>query len=142
MMSRFQRKIRIITDGGSRGNPGPAAVAYGIYDESWRLLEEGSEYIGKATNNEAEYKALIKALDCATGHCRESVEHYSDSELVIKQLSGEYRVKAPNLKPLIEEVFVKRQYFESVSHRHLPRTNSRIEHVDDLVNGELDSLGY
>ena len=134
--------IRVITDGGARGNPGPAAIAYGIYDEKWKLLEEKKEYIGNATNNEAEYKALIKALDCATGHCRQEVEHYSDSELVIRHLNGEYRVKASNLKPLIEKVFTKRHYFESVTHRHLPRSNPRIQRIDDLVNQELDDLGY
>jgi ribonuclease HI len=142
MMPKRVEKIRIVTDGASRGNPGPAAIAYGIYDENWNRLRENKEYIGSATNNEAEYRALVEALDCATKHCRQEIEHYSDSELVIKQLSGEYRVKAKNLKPLIEEVFNKRQYFSLVTHKHLPRSNPRIQRIDDLVNQELDDLGY
>lgn len=135
-------KIFIVTDGASRGNPGPAAIAFGIYDENWNRLEEGSDYIGDATNNEAEYRALIKALDCAAGRCRNEVEHFSDSELVVKQLNGEYRVKADNLKALIEEVFTKRQYFKSVSHKHLPREHERVQRIDSLVNEKLDSLGF
>ncbi len=135
-------KIFVVTDGASRGNPGPAAIAYGIYNEEWNRLEEGTDYIGNATNNEAEYRALIRALDCAAGHCRNEVEHFTDSELVVKQLNGEYRVKAENLKPLIEEVFTKRQYFKSVSHKHLPRSHERIERIDSLVNEKLDGLGY
>ncbi len=141
-MPKRVEKIRIVTDGASRGNPGPAAIAYGIYDENWNRLRENKEYIGSATSNEAEYRALIEALDCATEHCRQEIEHYSDSELVIKHLSGEYRVKAKNLKPLIEEVFNKRQYFNSVTHKHLPRSNPRIQRIDNLVNQELDDLGY
>ncbi len=135
-------KIFVITDGASRGNPGPAAIGFGIYSEAWNPLEEKTEYIGNATNNEAEYKAIIEALDCASGHCREEVEHYTDSELVVKQLNGEYRVRAKNLKPLIEQIFTKRQYFKSISHKHLPRSHQRIQRIDDLVNQELDLLGY
>ena len=89
-----------------------------------------------------EYKAVIKALDCASGHCRGDVIHYSDSALVVNQLNGDWRVKAKHLKPLIDEVFQKRQYFESVTHRHLPRSNKRIERVDALVNQALDEVGY
>lgn len=135
-------KVFIVTDGASRGNPGPSAIAYGIYDRNWNHLEEGSDYIGDGTNNEAEYRALIKALDCAAGHCRYEVVHLTDSELVVKQLNREYRVKADNLKPLIEEVFKKKHYFKSVSHKHLPRSHEKIERIDGLVNEELDSLGY
>jgi len=135
-------RIFVVTDGASRGNPGPAAIAFGIYDENWNRLEEGTDYIGNATNNEAEYRALIKALHCAAGHCRNEVEHFTDSELVVNQLNGEYRVKADNLKPLIEEVFKKKHYFKSVSHKHLPREHERIERIDSLVNEKLDSLGF
>lgn len=135
-------KIYIITDGASRKNPGPSAIGYGIYDERWNVLEEHAEYIGRATNNEAEYKAVIRALDRATGHCRGDVEHYTDSELVVNQLNGTYRVKASNLKPLIEEIFGKRAYFNSVTHRHLPRSNPYIQKIDSLVNRELDQVGY
>lgn len=134
------RKIFIVTDGASRRNPGPAAIGFGIYDERWNRLEERADYIGDATNNEAEYKALIAALDCATGHCRGNVEHFSDSELIVRQLNGQYRVRAQNLKPLIEEVFNKRNYFDSVVHIHLPRENEKIQRINDLVNQKLDEV--
>jgi ribonuclease HI len=141
-MPKYTVKIHIVTDGASRGNPGPAAIAYGIYDTNWKVLDEKAEYIGSATNNEAEYKALIQALDCAAGHCRREVEHFSDSQLLIRQLNREYRVKAPNLKPLTEKIFIKRQYFESINHKHLPRSHQRIQRIDEMVNRMLDSLGY
>jgi ribonuclease HI len=134
-------KIQIVTDGSCRPNPGPAVIGYGIYDEHGNPLEERTEYIGYATNNEAEYKAIIAALDCATGYCRGDVEHFTDSELVVKQLNGQYRVRAQHLKPLIEEIFTKRQYFQSVIHLHLPRTNPKIQRIDDLVNQKLDEVG-
>lgn len=140
-MSRMT-KVLIVTDGASRRNPGPAAIGFGIYNENWDPLEERAEYIGDATNNEAEYRALIKALDCATGHCRGEVEHFSDSELLVKQLNGQYKVKAPNLKPLIEEIFTKEQYFSSVVHRQLPRGNAKIQRIDNLVNQKLDAMGF
>jgi ribonuclease HI len=141
-MPRFVSKIYIVTDGASRGNPGPAAIGYGVYSQDWNRFEEKTDYIGEATNNEAEYKAVIAALDCATGHCRQEVEHYSDSELIVKQLNGEYRVRARNLKPLIEAIFTKRQYFLSISHKHLPRSHERIQRIDKMVNRKLDGLGY
>ena len=141
-MSKPISKILIITDGASRGNPGPAAIAFGIYDENSRQLKEKAEYIGYATNNEAEYRALIEALDCAAEYCRQEIEHYSDSELLIKQLNGEYRVKARNLKPLVEEVLVQKGMFESVAHWHLSRSNAKVRHVDYLANRELDYSGY
>jgi ribonuclease HI len=135
-------KVLIVTDGASRRNPGPAAIGFGIYDENWDLLEERAEYIGDATNNEAEYRALIEALDCATRHCRGDIEHFSDSELLVKQLNGQYKVKAQNLKPLIEKIFTEKQYFNSVVHRHLPRGNAKIQRIDNLVNQKLDEIGF
>jgi len=74
-MSKF-KKIILVTDGGSRGNPGPSSIGYGIYDQDWNAIEEKSEYIGKGTNNEAEYQALISALGRATRYCKDDVEHY------------------------------------------------------------------
>ena len=135
-------KVLIATDGASRRNPGPAAIGFGVYDENWDPLEESAEYIGYATNNEAEYKALIKALDCATGHCRGNVEHFSDSQLLVNQMTGHWKVKAQNLKPLIEQIFTEKQYFNSVVHRHLPRGNAKIKRIDHLVNRKLDEMGF
>lgn len=141
-MAEHTSKVLIITDGASRGNPGPASIAFGIYDENFRLLKERSKYIGYATSNEAEFRALSEALECAAGYCRQDVEHYSDSELVVKRLKGEFRIKATNLKPLIEEILAKKQVFESVTHWHLSRMNPKIQHIDWLANRELDCSGY
>jgi ribonuclease HI len=141
-MPRRSTKIYIITDGASRGNPGPSAIGYGIYDSDWNVIEEKAEYIGSATNNEAEYKAVVKALDCAAGHCRGEIEHFTDSKLVVNQLSGNWKVKADNLKPLIEDTFNKKRYFKSIAHMHLPRTHQRIRRIDDLANQKLDESGF
>lgn len=141
-LARQRFKVRVIIDGASRGNPGPASIAYGVYDERFKLLEERSKYIGYATSNEAEFRALSEALECATRYCRQDVEHYSDSELLVKHLKGEYRVKATNLKPLIEDILAKKHGFESVTHWHLSRMNPKIRHIDWLANRELDHSGY
>jgi len=74
-MSKF-KNFFFVTDGGSRDNPGPSSIGYGIYDQDWNAIEEKSEYIGKGTNNEAEYQALISALGRATRYCKDDVEHY------------------------------------------------------------------
>ncbi|MCL7414840.1 MAG: ribonuclease H, partial [ANME-2 cluster archaeon] len=73
-MSKFQ-KVFVVTDGASRGNPGPSAIGYGIYDTDWVVIEEKAEYIGKGTNNEAEYRALVAALERAARYCKDEVEH-------------------------------------------------------------------
>lgn len=88
----------------------------GIYDTDLNAIKEKSEYIGKSTNNEAEYKALIATLERAVRYCKDHVEHYSDSELLVKQLKGQYRVKAGNLKPLFGKVSTLRKIFGSVKH--------------------------
>ena len=139
-MSKF-KKIFLVTDGGSRGNPGPSAIGYGIYDQDWNAIEEKSEYIGKGTNNEAEYRALVAALGRATLYCMGDVEHYSDSELLVKQLKGQYRVKAVNLKPLFSKISAMRKKFSSVRHKHVNRTNRRLARIDRLVNEALDKAG-
>lgn len=140
------KKIYIITDGATRNNQkmqkGASAIGFGIYDENWKTLFEDAKHIGTFTNNEAEYKALIFALDKATEFCRNEVEHICDSLLIINQLNGEYSVKAKNLKPLIEEVYKKKQYFKQVIHKHLPRTNPKIKRIDDLANLALNREGF
>ena len=140
-MSKFQ-KVFVVTDGASRGNPGASAIGYGIYDADWSVVEEKAEYIGKATNNEAEYRALVAALERAAHYCKDEVEHYSDSELMVKQLKGQYRVKAGNLKPLFEKVSKLRKKFASVKHQHVRRTDKRVARIDGLVNEALDRAGF
>ena len=127
----------MVTDGASRGNPGPSAIGFSIYDEDWKPLEEHAESIGVATNNEAEYKALIKGLHACTKYCRGEVEHLTDSRLVAKQSSGEWVVRAPNLKPLAEEVTRKKLPYERVTHRFVPRTDPKVQRIDKIVNKKI-----
>lgn len=133
-------KIIIYTDGGSRGNPGDAAIGVFFPD----LGKEYGEAIGKATNNVAEYSALILALKKAKqllgkdGAGRADIEVRSDSELMVNQLTGRYKLKEEGLKDLFIEVWNLKQEFGSVSFRHVPREeNSR---ADALVNRALDTL--
>jgi len=135
-------KVIVVTDGASRGNPGPAAIAFGLYDEDGNLLHEGAEYIGNATNNEAEYIALIRALDRCREYLTQEVEHYTDSQLVVNQLEGKWAVKAGNLKPLIKQISAMKRRFKPMIHRQLPRTNVMIRRIDSLVNEKLDRMGY
>ena len=114
----------------------------GIYNINWNAIEEKSEYIGKGTNNEAEYRALVAALKLAARYYKDDVEHYSDSELLVKQLKGQYRVKAGNLKPLFGKVSTMRKKFGSVKYHHVRMTDKRLARIDGLVNEALDGAGY
>ncbi|PIR07176.1 hypothetical protein COY65_00020 [Candidatus Jorgensenbacteria bacterium CG_4_10_14_0_8_um_filter_39_13] len=134
----MNEKIIIYTDGGSRGNPGPAAIAAVINNKFY------SERIGETTNNVAEYKAAIFALK-KTKHLlgnkkakKTNLEIRSDSELVINQLNGEYKIKNDDLKPLFIEIWNLKQDFESVKFTSIPREENKI--ADKLVNQTLDSL--
>lgn len=136
----MHKKVFLVTDGASRGNPGPSAIGFGIYDGDWKPLEEHADYIGVATNNEAEYKALIKGLHKCVKYCKGEVEHLTDSKLVAKQVSREWVVRAPNLKPLAEEVSRKKMKFERVIHTYVPRTNPKIQRIDEIVNKKMNSF--
>jgi ribonuclease HI len=131
-------EIHIFTDGACRGNPGPAGIAFSIYDEKKNTLFEHKERIGDATNNVAEYNAIIRALEAAAGYCRKKVFVYSDSELVIKQLKGSYKVKKKHILVLFHAVKDKEKAFEFVTYTHLKRDNPRIKRVDMLANMALD----
>ena len=109
----------------------------GIYDTDLNAIKEKCEYTGKSTNNEAEYQALVAALERAARYCKDDVEHYSDSELLVRQLKGQYRVKAGNLKPLFGKVSTLSKKFGSVKHKHVRRTDKRLARIDGLVNEAL-----
>ncbi|MFP4546445.1 MAG: ribonuclease HI family protein, partial [Methanomassiliicoccales archaeon] len=96
--------FKLYTDGGARGNPGDAAYAFILYDGEGKKVDEGASYIGFATNNEAEYFGLLAGLKAARDAGASSVLVIMDSELTVKQMRGEYKVKARNLKPLAENV--------------------------------------
>lgn len=130
-------ELTIYTDGASRGNPGDAAIAFLICDRR-KIIEEKAENIGKATNNEAEYRAIIAALEKAISMKAGRITLYSDSQLVVRQVKGEYRIKEARLKALFEKVKRLEKLFESVEYRNVPRENEFIAKADSLVNRALD----
>jgi len=133
--------LKVYTDGGARGNPGPAAIALLITDDNGKLLDSHSEYIGLATNNVAEYRAVLKALEMARKHGADSVTCVLDSKLVASQLSGAYRVKKSHLKELHALVKCAESAFGSVSYEHVRRHDSRIQLADRMLNQMLDKVG-
>jgi ribonuclease HI len=131
--------LRIHTDGASRGNPGPAAYAYVIARDGQADVEEAGR-LGRMTNNQAEYEAVVRALEHALEWAADHrVVLHSDSELLVKQMRGEYRVKNPDLRDLYEQAReLCAQFPRGVSFRHVPRgQNSR---ADALGNEALDGL--
>jgi ribonuclease HI len=133
-----QKKLKTFSDGGSRGNPGPAAAAYIILSEGGEILKSASFFLGRRTNNQAEYEALIKALECAAEMRAEEVLCLLDSELVCKHVTGEYKVRKPDLFTLWKKVQYLKNHFIKVSFENVPRTNEFIFQADKLVNDELD----
>ncbi len=129
--------IRIFTDGASRGNPGPSASAFIILDQRNQVLKQDSKYLGIGTNNQAEYNALISALEAALDF-KQDVECYSDSNLLVNQMNGQWRVKHPNMKPLWKKAVGLKEQFEKINFSHVPRTNKYIKKVDELANIKLD----
>ncbi len=123
-------------DGGSRGNPGPAAVGYRIEDDAGGVLDEAGEVIGVATNNEAEYRALITALLRAAELGAREVEVRADSQLLMRQMTGRYKVKSPHLRTLWDEAQRAADRFERVRYVEVRRTENT--DADRQVNLALD----
>jgi ribonuclease HI len=126
------------SDGGARGNPGPAAIAYLAVTETGLVIKENSSFIGEATNNQAEYKALISALEFAVVIKVQEVTCHLDSELVVKQLKGEYSVKNSELRKLWRKAVELKSCFKKTCFVNVPRTNPYIVKADGLVNETLD----
>lgn len=124
------------TDGGSRGNPGPGAIGIVLRKGDDILFQKGKK-IGETTNNQAEYKALIWGLKESLEAGADELRCLLDSELVVKQLNGEYKVKDEKMKPLFAEVLKLRDEFKKVSFRHVERSANKL--ADALVNKALDS---
>ncbi len=130
-------KVVVHVDGGSRGNPGPAAGAAVIYTPDGELLAQASELLGVATNNVAEYRGLLLGLRRASELGATDVEVVNDSELIAKQLNGVYKVKHPDMRPLHAQALAALRAFERWSIRSVPRAqNAR---ADELVNAALDA---
>jgi len=129
------KKLIIHTDGVSRGNPGRASIGAIIRDERGGLVATISQSIGKATNNQAEYRAVIAALEKAISLGADSVELNSDSELIVKQIKGQYRVKKETLRPLYENVMQLKSRLDNFRIRHVQR--ERNWEADKLANAAL-----
>ena len=125
----------IHADGASRGNPGPAAIGATIKDETGRLISRISRRIGITTNNQAEYQAVIAALEETTKLGARQASVYLDSELIVKQINGKYRVKNRALKPLYQQVKQWQSHFESFTIMHVPRQQNK--EADNLANAAL-----
>jgi ribonuclease HI len=130
-------KARLFTDGGARGNPGPAAAAYVLEAEDGTVLDARGEAIGVATNNVAEYRALVAGLAKAAELGVDEVEVVSDSELLVKQMNGEYRVKNPALIDLSLEAARLARQVGRVRYTAVRRTENEL--ADSLVNEALDA---
>ncbi len=130
-------KLRLFVDGAARGNPGPAAIGIVVQDGRGRKVAEVSEYLGKATNNVAEYRALIRALREARARRADEIDIRTDSDLLVRQIKGEYRVKSPHLIPLHEEAVGELEAFRRWSIAHIPRGANAA--ADALANKAIDA---
>ena len=131
-------KARLSTDGGSRGNPGPAAYGYVLESEDGHVLDAHGEAIGTATNNVAEYRGLIAGLESALKRGVDEVEVVSDSELLVKQMLGEYKVKNETLRTLQQEAAELAARFDQITYTAVRREHNEL--ADSLVNEALDSV--
>ena len=130
--------LHIFTDGAARGNPGPASIGVAVYDESKKLLEEYCECLGHATNNTAEYKALLAGLNIAKKYIPCGISFFLDSDLVVRQMKGEWRVKDENLASLNRQAKAMIGEFEKVDFKYIPREQNKV--ADGLANKALDNV--
>ncbi|MBN2452824.1 MAG: ribonuclease HI family protein [Candidatus Omnitrophica bacterium] len=133
------KRLHLYADGGSRGNPGPSGIGAIILDSDKRKLKEIFRYIGEATNNVAEYNALICGLEEASALGATDIVIYLDSELLVKQLNGEYKVKDTNMKTLFDKALSLLKRFTSFEIRHIAREKNK--DADKLVNKAINLAG-
>jgi len=133
----MNKKLVINTDGGSRGNPGDAGIGVIIKSESGDMIYQYGEYIGKATNNVAEYKALIKSLLEAKHLGATELKIQMDSELIVKQMQGVYKIKEPTLQGLAKEAMMLLKNFKSYNFVHVRREFNK--EADSMVNQAIDA---
>lgn len=131
-------KLTIYTDGGARGNPGPAAAGIVIKNGTGKTVASYGEYLGAQTNNYAEYSALISGLKKARELGASAVDCLLDSELVVKQMQLRYKVKEPTLQKLFMEAYNAAAVFKKIAYKHIPRENNA--EADALVNKTLDKI--
>jgi ribonuclease HI len=126
----------LYADGGARGNPGPAGAGAFLTDRQGQCLEEIQKFLGETTNNVAEYSALIIGLEAAQRHHPDRLKVYMDSQLVIRQLQGEYKVKQPHLKELHQKALTLLGAFPEVELKYIPREENY--EADRLANAAMD----
>jgi ribonuclease HI len=131
-------KMILHADGASRGNPGPAAFGVVLTNSRGQIVEEFGREIGTATNNEAEYRGLLSGLDAALGRGATELEVHLDSELLVAQLKGDYKIRAANLKPLHAEARRKLKHLARVRVVQIPRSSN--SHADALANRALNKV--
>lgn len=129
----------VYTDGGARGNPGPGGAGVVVFDPTGALVYEGGAYLGEVTNNVAEYEALLWGLRVAEHAGARRVRVVCDSELLVKQMNGQYRVRSPLLAPLFLEAQSLRRRFDEISFEHVPRERNAA--ADRLANQAMDERG-
>lgn len=134
------KKLFVFADGGARGNPGPAAIGFIVKDAQGKILKKEGKYIGKATNNVAEYQAVIKALEWLVNESRvtsQRVTFFLDSKLIVNQLNGLFKIKNPNLRSLIVKARqLEQEVGGNVSYNFISREKNR--EADTLVNQVLE----
>lgn len=132
--------LKVYCDGGSRNNPGDAAYGF-VVEEDGKMVKREGEYIGIATNNVAEYTAIIKALSYLKAHYpKKDVSFFLDSQLAVSQLSGLYKIKNPNIRELVLEIRKLENELGQVSYTHVPRAQNK--EADRMVNIALDEKQY
>ncbi len=138
------KKLNVFTDGGARGNPGPAAVGFVVKDEQGKVLQEGSEFIGRATNNVAEYQAVIKALEWIISNIRyqiSNIDFFLDSKLIVNQLNGLFKIKNLNLRNLIIKIRrLEKKIDGKIFYYFIPREKNK--EADLLVNQALNKKRF
>ncbi|MFH0840430.1 MAG: ribonuclease HI family protein [bacterium] len=137
----MNKKFTIYTDGGARGNPGPAGIGVVIRNEQGEVLDEISKYIGETTNNQAEYQAVVEAMKkseklAGNDSKKTELDFNLDSELVVKQLNGDYKVRSKELQPLFVKIYNSTLSFKKVKFKHVRREKNK--EADKLANQAMD----
>ena len=137
-MQKWPKQVKVYTDGASRGNQGPSAIVMVFYDSSDNILEEYGEKLGVQNNNFAEYMAVIRSLEICLKNKVDVIDFYSDSQLMVRQMTGEYKVKAPQIKELFLQAQELKRKFQTVRFYHVRREFNK--EADALANQALDSF--
>lgn len=133
----MSKDLEIYSDGAARGNPGPAAAGFVLVKDK-DIIKSGSQFLGRLTNNSAEYKALILALQIATNYTTSKIKVFSDSQLMIRQLKNVYKVRKKHLRKYYNQIKELEKKFKSVKFSHVNREHPFIQECDRLCNERLD----